>query len=244
MSVLAGVDGCKSGFVAAIDHDGALDIEVFPSFESLTHALGPDVLIAIDMPIGLPRTVGPGGRAAEVAARSVLGPRKSSVFSVPARCAVYAGVRSKPPDMLERFRNANAIARLRSQSGTGFSLQAFHILPKIVEIDRVIRRTPGLASKVFEVHPEMAFRAMAGGVACAHSKKTSAGYHERCSLLLSSGFAPEVLTRKRASGVGRDDQNDALACLVVARRLRAGTAMSYPNPPERDGFGLQIAIWA
>lgn len=244
MSVLAGVDGCRSGFVAAIDHHGALDIEVFPSFESLTQALGPDALIAIDMPIGLPRTIGPGGRAAEVAARSVLGPRKSSVFSVPARCAVYAGVRSRPRDMMERFRNANAIARQRSQSGTGFSLQAFHILPKIVEIDRVIRRTPGLASRVFEVHPEMAFRAMSGGAACAHNKKTSAGYHERCGLLLSSGFAQDVLARKRATGVGRDDQIDALACLFVARRLRAGVALSYPDPPEHDGLGLRIAIWA
>ncbi|WP_410175696.1 DUF429 domain-containing protein, partial [Limnoraphis robusta] len=45
-------------------------------------------------------------------------------------------------------------------------------------------------------------------------------------------------------GAGPDDLLDALACLVVARRLAQGTARPFPDPPDRDAHGLAIAIWA
>ena len=37
---------------------------------------------------------------------------------------------------------------------------------------------------------------------------------------------------------------DALACAAIARRLHAGSAQPFPNPPPRDAFGLPMAIWA
>jgi hypothetical protein len=37
---------------------------------------------------------------------------------------------------------------------------------------------------------------------------------------------------------------NALACAAVARRIHAGTAEPFPNPPPRDAFGLAMAIWA
>jgi predicted RNase H-like nuclease len=36
---------------------------------------------------------------------------------------------------------------------------------------------------------------------------------------------------------------DALACAAVARRIAAGVARPFPDPPERDAFGLPMAIW-
>src|SRR5437870_3658001 len=72
---LAGVDGCRLGWVVATD-DG---VEVVPALD--------DVLVqcdavGIDIPIGLPDA---GPRACDVEARRRLGPRRSSVFPAPRR---------------------------------------------------------------------------------------------------------------------------------------------------------------
>jgi predicted RNase H-like nuclease len=45
-------------------------------------------------------------------------------------------------------------------------------------------------------------------------------------------------------GAGADDLLDALACAAIARRLFAGTARAFPDPPGRDAYGLPVAIWA
>jgi predicted RNase H-like nuclease len=46
------------------------------------------------------------------------------------------------------------------------------------------------------------------------------------------------------TGAGADDLLDALTCAAIARRLHAGAARPFPDPPGRDGFGLRVAIWA
>src|SRR5262249_56201559 len=55
---------------------------------------GPEApaVIAVDIPIGLPEQAGHGGRTADNMVRPFLGARKSSVFSVPSRRAVFAEV--------------------------------------------------------------------------------------------------------------------------------------------------------
>ena len=45
-------------------------------------------------------------------------------------------------------------------------------------------------------------------------------------------------------GAGPDDLLDALACAAIARRIHAGLARPFPDPPARDAFGLPMAIWA
>jgi len=45
-------------------------------------------------------------------------------------------------------------------------------------------------------------------------------------------------------GVAADDLLDALACAAIARRVHAGLARPFPEPPPRDGYGLPMAIWA
>ncbi len=109
------------------------------------------------MPIGLPERVGLGGRGAERAVRSFLGPRQSSVFSVPARAAVYA------PD----YPSACEAARAHSDPPRAVSKQCFHLFPKIREIDGLLRAEPALRGRIFESHPEVAFAVLAGGaMAC------------------------------------------------------------------------------
>jgi predicted RNase H-like nuclease len=53
-----------------------------------------------------------------------------------------------------------------------------------------------------------------------------------------------VLDAPPPKGAGRDDVLDALACAAIARRIHAGLAQPFPNPPQRDEHGLSMAIWA
>jgi predicted RNase H-like nuclease len=45
-------------------------------------------------------------------------------------------------------------------------------------------------------------------------------------------------------GAAADDLLDALACAAIARRIHAGVAKPMPDPPQRDAYGLPMAIWA
>jgi predicted RNase H-like nuclease len=48
----------------------------------------------------------------------------------------------------------------------------------------------------------------------------------------------------RCAAAGFDDLIDALACAVIAQRIFNRVAQPFPNPPERDTFGLTMAIWS
>jgi predicted RNase H-like nuclease len=234
---LAGVDGCPGGWIAAFVRGTEVRIEVLPRFADVL-ARGPAV-IAVDMPIGLPERTGHGGRAAENAVRPLLGARQSSVFSVPSRAAVYAA----------SYAEACAAALATSDPPRKVSKQLYNIAPKIREIDAVLRADPALRPRVFEVHPELAFWRLNGGQALDQPKKVRGRCYEpglalRRSLLIGGGFAPEVVNAPVPKGAGPDDLLDALACAYVARRLHRGEAVSFPDPPDRDAYGLPMAIWA
>jgi predicted RNase H-like nuclease len=91
---LAGVDGCRAGWIAAFvrAQSGEVRLRVVPRFAEVTAAPEAPAIIAVDIPIGLPEQAGCGGRAADKVVRSLLGARRSSVFSVPSRRAVFAEV--------------------------------------------------------------------------------------------------------------------------------------------------------
>ncbi len=90
-AAVAGVDGCRDGWLCVIRRAGPLFQERLllakTIGEILTHSLAPEV-IAIDIPIGSPERVSGPGRGCDRAARKVLGKRAAAVFSVPARAAV------------------------------------------------------------------------------------------------------------------------------------------------------------
>jgi len=234
---LAGVDGCPDGWIAAFVRGAEVRVEVLPRFADVI-AREP-VIVAVDMPIGLPKRTGQGGRAAENAIRPLLGARQSSVFSVPSRAAIEA----------VSYAEACAVALATSDPPRKVSKQLFNIAPKIREVDAVLRGGPSLAARVFEVHPELAFWRLNGGRALTEPKKVKSRCYEpglalRRSLLIDAGFAPEIVNASPPKGAGPDDLLDALACAAVARRLHRGEAVSFPASPERDAYGLPMAIWA
>ena len=61
---------------------------------------------------------------------------------------------------------------------------------------------------------------------------------------VAAGVAEELVNGAPPKGAGADDLLDALACLAMSRRIHAGLARPFPDPPARDAFGLPMAIWA
>jgi predicted RNase H-like nuclease len=238
---LAGVDGCRAGWLAAfVQTEGsAVLFRIVPRFCDLLAAPeNPDV-IAVDIPIGLPQRTGYGGRAAENAIRPLLGARQSSVFSVPSRAALEA----------TDYRQACEIALATSDPPRKISKQLFMIAPKIREVDETLRAQPAFAARVYEVHPELAFWRLNGGHALSEPKKVKSKPYEpgmtlRRELLIAAGLPRAAAWSPPPPGAGPDDMLDALACAATARRIHAGLAQPFPDPPPPDRYGLRMAIWA
>ena len=106
-----------------------------------------------------------------------------------------------------------------------------------------------IAARVFEVHPELAFWRLNGGRALTEPKKVKSRPYEpgltlRRGLLIAAGLPDDAVNASPPKGAAADDLLDALACAAIARRIHAGIAEPFPNPPPRDAFGLAMAIWA
>ena len=124
--------------------------------------------------------------------------------------------------------------------------QLLRLLPSV---DECLRATPAAAERVFEVHPELAFWRLNGGRALTEPKKVKSRPYEpglvlRRGLLTAAGIPAQAVNAAPPKGASADDLLDALACAAIARRLHAGIAQPFPNPPPRDAFGLTMAIWA
>jgi len=249
---VAGVDGCRGGWIVALHDPAASAIELFRigAVDELWQRHPDLAAVAIDMPIGLPERTGPRGRTPERLVRPLLGQRQSSVFSIPSRSAVYAALDARVPEA-ERFRHCCAVARATSAENKAVARQSFAIFPKIAELDQWLRADPARAARVHECHPEVSFWAINQERPLAEPKKVKhrlwpAGFALRQQLLQRQGFDGSLVTADLASrlGAGLDDLIDACAACWTARRIADGRAQSFPDPPERDPFQLPIAIWA
>jgi predicted RNase H-like nuclease len=238
---LAGVDGCRAGWVAAfVRPDGDEGhVRVVSRFADIPGATERPAVVTVDMPIGLPGRTGYGGRAAENAIRPLLGARQSAVFSVPSRAAL------EQPD----YRAACAVALTTSDPPRKISKQLFMIAPKVREVDACLRGDQAAAACTFEVHPEVAFWRLNGERALTEPKKVKGRQHEpglelRRRLLAAAGLPVALIASPPPAGAAADDMLDALACAAVARRIHAGVAQPFPDPPPVDSYGLRMAIWA
>lgn len=217
--LVAGVDGCRAGWLVAV--------AVAEPFELQSLVVTADVrsvvvdtrfaFVAIDMPIGLPERA---SRPCDVAARTLLGPRRSSVFPAPVRVVLAA---TDYPD---------ALVRSRAACGKGLSLQTWNLVPRIRELDRAM--TSELQQHVRETHPELCFTRLAGGP-LAHPKRQGAGRAERIALV-----GPPPPTPRGAAG---DDVLDAIALAHAAARFVRGDGQVVGDEGEVDRRGLRMQIW-
>jgi predicted RNase H-like nuclease len=177
--------------------------------------------IGVDIPIGL---VEQGSRDADFEVRKLLGARlRSSLFITPPRAVVFTEVWSE------------ALVLAKQLMGTGISKQAFHLFPRIREVD-----TFAHDERILEVHPEAAFAA-AKGATLAFSKKTWAGAMERRQLLETQGVhLPDELGPAGRCPI--DDVLDAAIAAWSAKRFAEGQALRYPTSPSQHDRGRPIAI--
>jgi predicted RNase H-like nuclease len=228
-TAVAGLDGCRGGWVmvrAPLDAGPGSSVEVVVDLEVVASALesGDLAVAGIDIPIGLPEA---GRRPCDGDARSMLGPRRSSVFPAPLR------------GLLGATAYDDAAARCRALSGKGLSRQAFGILAKVGEVDLLM--TPRRQRSLVEVHPEVSFAVLAGEP-MAHYKKTPAGRAERLDALRAAFPDIDSHDGARLSGVGTDDVLDAFVVAWSARRWWSGDCLRFGG--ERDGRGLRMEIIA
>jgi predicted RNase H-like nuclease len=225
MDVL-GIDACgKQGWIGVRLADGAYDAAfVDGGLDALIGRAGECDVVAIDMPLGLLET---GWRVADIEARAYLEARRSSVFLTAPR-AVWAE---------NDYAAANAACL--SITGKGLSRQTWGLAPKLLKAHARWAQDP---DRVYEVHPEVSFQAMAGGTPLTHSKKSWRGQAVRRSLLDAAGIrlGDEL---GEADTVPADDVLDAAAAAWSAHRIGVGTAQHLPAAPERDADGRPVAIW-
>jgi predicted RNase H-like nuclease len=213
MSVVGGADAYRGGWVAIVV-DGQFAYSLLAAtFANLLGNLGAAAAIGVDIPIGLPSE---GVRAADVAARAFVGPRRSSVFPTPTRAALDAATYVEARRLLPSL-----------------SAQSFALGKKILEVEAA------LEERVFEVHPEVSFAALAGHH-LRYSKRSWNGQMERRRLLAAAGIdLPDKLSAGQAAA---DDVLDAaIGAWSAARKARGEAATLPPDPPVQDG--RPVAIW-
>ncbi len=232
-STAFGVDGCKGGwFCISLEPSGTIGWFVLERLSELITMVNNGDRIFVDIPIGL--SDGPKERLCDREARCKLGPRRSSVFPAPVRPVLKAG----------SYEEAKQVSL--EVKGKSLSKQSWAILPKIREVDALLRDCTKARAIVREVHPEICFWALAGEEPMKYGKKRREGAEERIELLKSvRPSAGQEFDRACNSfppnKVAKDDILDAMVAALTAfanpRELR-----TLPEEPCRDACGLPMEM--
>ncbi len=229
--MLAGLDGCRAGWIAVTWQKNRYSFTLYPQFQNFLED-NPDLTRAlIDIPIGLsspgyPRTV-------ESVLRKHLPGRGSTVFNVPCRAAVYE-------TDFDKAREFNIMTE-----GKSLSVQSLNICSKIREVDKLLPLEDG--SVLLESHPELGFKSLNGGEVVLTRKNTPQGIEERLSLLEKAdpGAAEayrSIQGKFKRKDAKPDDLLDAL-CLCVINRLAGESGLSYvEDQHSRDEKDIPIRI--
>jgi predicted RNase H-like nuclease len=231
MPLVAGVDGCPGGWLCVmLDTDlGFREAVIYPSADELLELKPKPSVLAVDMPIGLPKSA---KRSCDDLAKQRLGTRHMCVFYAPTRRALVAPSRIAAGLILSR----------------GVSPFEWELYSKINNLDHYL--TTEHQSWVFEVHPELCFCGMNANVPLLVPKKTPEGLRIRGELLDREfpSLRSRVLEALDKANYARklfaiDDVHDAIAALWSARRIAENKATTLPETSERDTKGLRMAIW-
>ena len=227
--------------VAGASYGASVGFSVWRSFGDLwAEACGQRIaVVAVDMPIGLPDIE---RRTADVEARALLGPRRSSLFWTPPLC------------VLDADDHAEANGRSRARTGWGLSAQSFNLIPKIREVREALSAesfAPLARPRAAEVHPETSLALLAGAPMPFPKKNPKDSTDRRGAehrLAVLTDHFPNIADAMRALLAGTpkaalDDVLDAAAAAWNARRIASGEAMCL-GEGEFDETGYPMNIWA
>ncbi|MCU4717929.1 DUF429 domain-containing protein [Halapricum hydrolyticum] len=239
MARYVGVDWASRGWLTVATDGDDWTASMHPSMHSVWLTYRDAAAILVDVPIGLPETR---RRECDRAAKAFLGDRSSSVFWTPCRAAVEAPT-------YEQARRANEDCR-----GDGLSSQAWGLIPRIQEVDRLLRDEVDAETTILESHPEVCFTALHGGESLPskhdedgiEARRTVleavddsiAGVYERFEATLIDGQPPWA---RRIGESNRDDLLDAMV-LTLTAKYGAGGFRRFPEDPPLDAEGLPMQI--
>jgi predicted RNase H-like nuclease len=225
-----GIDGARGGWVVAMWNNGILTLTFYTTLAEIP--LPPTCRVLVDMPIGLPAKH---RRSCDAQARALLGARRSTLFPVPTRAAVYASSYAECCHINEGLQ------------GCRVSKQAWNISPKIRELDRYLSSTPSRHTHIAEGHPELAFTALNSSRTPLPSKRTPLGLQLRGEAIAFMGAHVEALVRDFSAShprfVDATDSYDALSLCALLLRTRGEVSfvgdgsVDELNAPERICIG-------
>ena len=234
MANVAGVDGTPTGWAVVLSEGGRRSVQKIAALSEIVDGAAKLCIVAVDVPIGLLDAYQIGGRACDIEARNQLRKRASSVFPAPVRSVLDAS----------SWEDACARSRASAPHGKAITKQAFAILPKIREVDNLVRSRPELRDIVREVHPELSFCELEGRPMDVSKRKRQGREHRKQALrrsfpdldtILKAGQEEEHLTI--------EDILDATVACWSAIRLAEGRGRSIIEPVPRDSVGLLMTIW-
>ncbi len=226
MSLIIGIDGCKAGWFSVWqDYEERIQSSIFKSLVDLKKFFSHEdyLIIGIDMPVILGDEI---PRKADQLARKMLAKKASSIFTAPT------------PHMLQQDSYENASLVSKRQFGKSISLQSWYLFPKIKDVQTIIDHKN---IKIYEIHPELSFRAMNNEAVVLESKKSAQGFDIRKALLdqYFPRFNFETLRNQYLKKeVVDDDILDAIAVLWSAKRIQANKASFIPKIPEKANMQI------
>ena len=119
MSLIIGIDGCKSGWFSVWENqDKSIHSSVFSNLNELKNFFKNEsqLIVGIDMPVVLSEVI---PRQADQLARKLLSKKASSVFTAPT------------PEMLNQPNYEKASLVSKKLFGKSMSLQSWYLFPKI-----------------------------------------------------------------------------------------------------------------
>ena len=239
-----GIDGCRYGWImvsvkgSEAQTAPTFSLQVEHSFSTLLSRVRISERVLVDIPIGLAdeSLQELGKRPCDVAARKLLGKKRSSVFSPPCM------------EALHEKSYQQACKRNQQVLGNKISIQAWNIVPKIREVNAFLHLNPSWRSLVLEAHPELAFAQLNQGVVLSTSKKNREGFAERLALIEThcseaSKFIQTALSGNRHKGkFVPDDLLDAMA-LALLNYTRGDALQNISDQYPEDSLGNRMGIW-
>ncbi len=226
MSQIIGIDGCKRGWFSVWQNpDDTIQSSIFSTLNHLKDFFNDEahLIIGIDMPVVLSDFI---PREADQLARKLLSKKASSVFTAPT------------PEMLEQPNYERASYVSKRLFGKSMSLQSWYLFPKIKDVQTIIHDAH---INLYEIHPELSFRAMNHEEVILESKKSKEGFEIRNNLLrrhFESFDFESIRNLYPRKDVMDNDILDAMAVLWSARRIKANEASFLPKIPEKPNMQI------
>ena len=226
MSQIIGIDGCKRGWFSVWQNpDDTIQSSIFSTLNHLKDFFNDEahLIIGIDMPVVLSDFI---PREADQLARKLLSKKASSVFTAPT------------PEMLEQPNYERASYVSKRLFGKSMSLQSWYLFPKIKDVQTIIHDAH---INLYEIHPELSFRAMNHEEVILESKKSKEGFEIRNALLrrhFESFDFESIRNLYPRKDVMDNDILDAMAVLWSAKRIQANEASFLPKIPEKPNMQI------